>query len=134
MLAGFVAGVAMGLLALILFSAELVQHPTRIQELHLRFPKGTSLPLLMAGMALALQTTWGAIGIVVGAAYSGIESNAQDGLGSPAWGFTLFFLVLAVLGALTVIMINPALWRRSLLTASIFAATFGWMLPHLAEA
>ncbi|HJN93341.1 MAG TPA: hypothetical protein QGF05_11545 [Dehalococcoidia bacterium] len=134
LLAGFVAGLAMGILAVALLGAEIVRHPKAIQQFHGRFPKGTSLPQLMAGMALSLQAGWGAVGMVVGAAYSAIQSNAQNGLGSPAWGFTLFFLILALMGLASVLLINPSWWRRGLFSAVVFAGAFGWMLPNLAEA
>ena len=58
LLAGFVAGLAMGILAVALLGAEIVRHPKAIQQFHGRFPKGTSLPQLMAGMALSLRAGW----------------------------------------------------------------------------
>jgi len=134
MLAGFVAGLAMGILAMALMGAEIVRHPKAIEQFHGRFPKGTSLPQLMAGMAVSVQAGWGAVGMVVGAAYSAIQSNAQDGLGSPAWGFTLVFVIVAVMGLASVVLINPSWWRRGLFSAVLFALAFGWMLPHFAEA
>ncbi len=133
-MAGFVAGSAMGLLVNGLFSVSVVQHPGLLSNFRERFPEGTALPLLTAAMAMALQAAWGGLGLGVGGVYWGIQSNAQNGLGSPAWGFTLFFVVAALLVLTTAVMIQPSWWRKGLLFSASFAATFGWLLPNLAEA
>lgn len=133
-LAGFVAGAAMGLLSVALGAVALVQHPGRLEALHTRFPAGTSLAMLMTGLSLATQAGWGLVGLAVGGVYAGIEGNAQDGLASPAWGFSVFFLVLATLGAASATLVQPSWWLRAVVAGAIFAGLFGWMLPNLAEA
>ena len=134
LLAGFVTGTAVGMLAWGAIAVALVQDHNRLLVIHARFPEGTALPFLMVGISMAVQAGWGALGIGAGAAYWAIQGDAPNGLGSPAWGFTLFFLVVAGLGLATVVVIQPSWWRRGLLSAVILAGAFGWMLPHLAEA
>ena len=134
LLAGFVTGTAVGMLAWGAIAVALVQDPNRLFSIQERFPEGTALPLLMAGISLAVQAGWGGLGIGMGAIYWAIQGDALNGLGSPAWGFSLFFLVVAGLGLASVVIVQPSWWRRGLLGALVVAGAFGWMLPHLAEA
>ncbi len=134
LLAGFVTGTAVGMLAWGTIAVALVRDHTHLLAIHARFPSGTALPFLMVGISMAIQGGCGARGIGTGAIYWAIRDEAMNGLGSPAWGFTLFFLVVAGLGLATVVVIQPSWWRRAVLGATTLAGAFGWMLPHLAEA
>lgn len=134
LLAGFIAGYAMGLLSLAFIATHL---PTLLRlsgPLHARFPPRTSLPLLIVAVTLLSQVLWGLVGLGLGALYWALRADASGGLGSPSLGFTAAMLVagaifLALLWALT-----PTGWRRAAPAAAIFVGLFGWLLPHLAEA
>lgn len=134
LLAGYVAGVAMGLVALGLYAPQVVGQRELLRGLQGRFPSGTSLPLLTAAGALFVQSLWSLLGLALGGVYWAIQARAQDGLGSPAWGFSLTMLALALLAAAAAVTVQPAWWRRVGLNALLFAAAFGWLLPNLAEA
>ena len=69
LLAGFIAGYALGLLALVLLAASpqtLINWGRRMQA---QFPDNATLPAAFAGVALVAQTGWGIVGLVFGAIY-----------------------------------------------------------------
>ncbi len=133
LLSGFVAGYAFGLLALILLAMSprtLLGWSRRLQA---QFPDNASLPAAFAGVALVAQTSWGIVGLVFGAIYWALRDTG-GGLGSPSLAFTIAVLMLAAGGAVAAWVVQPAWTRRVLVSAIFFAAIFGWLLPHLAEA
>ena len=131
--AGFVAGAAFGLVALALLANTAVHSPTLAADLARLLPRGASLPLVTAGIAAAAQALWTLFGLIIGAIYWAIRADARDGLGSPAWGFTLSVLLLVLAALVLAVAIRPGSWRGALLLAAAAAACFGWLLPHLAE-
>ena len=133
LLAGFVAGYALGLLALVLLAASpqtLINWGRRMQA---QFPDNATLPAAFAGVALVAQTGWGIVGLVFGAIYWALRDTG-GGLGSPSLAFTIAVLVFAIGGAVAAWTVQPAWKRRVLVSAIFFAVVFGWFLPHLAEA
>ncbi|MCY3887571.1 MAG: hypothetical protein OXG19_07740 [Chloroflexi bacterium] len=133
LLAGFVAGYALGLLALVLLATSprtLIDWSRRLQA---QFPDNAALPAAFAGVALVAQTGWGVLGLVFGAVYWALRDTG-GGLGSPSLAFTIAVLVLAAGGAVAAWVVQPAWTRRALVSAISFAAIIGWFLPHLAEA
>ena len=133
LLAGFVAGYALGLLALVLLAASpqtLINWGWRVQA---QFPDKATLPAAFAGVALVAQTGWGIVGLVFGAIYWALRDTG-GGLGSPSLAFTIAVLVIAAGGAVAAWAVQPAWKRRILVSAIFFAVVFGWLLPHLAEA
>jgi len=134
LLAGFVAGHSMGFFALAVMAPSLLVVEGTVRDFHDRFPGGTPLTVITVGITLGLQMSWAVVGLAFAGVYWAIRSNAQDGLGSPAWGYTTVVVVLAALGVGVAATIQPNWWRRASVLALLFAGSFGWMLPHLAEA
>ncbi len=124
----------MGVIALLgVLSAGGVM-PTWPGRLEQWFPRGTRLPMVTVGLTLAFQAAWSVAGVVVGGIYWAIRDNAASGLGSPAWGFSVGMTVLAGSGLAIAWTWRRPPGRSALLGAITFAALFGWLLPHLAEA
>lgn len=126
--AGFVAGYLMaviftGLSVLALARARVVT--TRLS------PVALAVPISLFSFLL-----WTAAGMILGLVYRGAEANLPEaGLGSPNRVFTAVVLIFA----LTNLVAVSALGGRRLYWPLIafflaFAAVFGWMLPHLAQA
>ena len=133
LLAGGVAGQAMGVVLVALFADRALSLSAPIRRAQSRFPEGTSLPLLTAGLALLVQASWALLGVGLGAIYWGVRGDAADGLGSPAWGYTLAMIGAGALAAGAATMVQPSWWRRAALAALAFVALFGWLLPHLGQ-
>jgi hypothetical protein len=73
------------------------------------------------------------IGMILGLVLSGLEDRRpESGLGSPNLAYTLLVL------ALTAVLLIPTLvlrWRLAAIAlAIVFAVSFGWVMPWLAEA
>ena len=134
LLAGFVAGHAMGLFSLALLAWRVTALAGPLRGWQGRLPEGLALPALTMGLALAGQLLWGLLGLLFGGVYWAVRSEAANGLGSPAWGYTLAVLLLAGLSAAAAVTLQPQWWRRAALLALAFAGVFGWLIPHLAEA
>ena len=130
---GFVAGAAVGVLALGILGPMLVTVPTsnRLRE---QFPDPSNWVMVSLGVALVGQTGCAVLGIGLGAAFLSMADNASGGLGSPSWQFTFGVLVGAGLCLLAAIFWNPNRWRRFTLVALLSVGCYGWMLPHLATA
>lgn len=133
LLAGFVAGHSMGFFALAVMAPSLLMMEGTVRDFHDRFPAGTPLPVITVGLTLALQMSWAVAGMAFAGIYWAIRSDAQNGIGSPAWGYTAVIVAIGVLGVGVAATIQPSWWRRASVLALLFAGTFGWMLPHLAE-
>ncbi len=133
LLSGFVAGAAVGVLALGIFGPLLVTVPST-NWLRRRFPDPSNWVMVSLGAALVAQAGFALIGLVLGALLLSISSDSAWGLGSPSWQFTTGVIVsLALTGAAATVW-QPTLWRRFILTGLLAAGAYGWMLPHMANA
>jgi hypothetical protein len=133
LLAGLIAGAAMGMASTALVASILVESERLARRLHDRHPDAP-LPLLGVAATLGAHAAWGAIGLGLGAIYWAVRDGAQAGAGSPAWGFSLAVALLAGLALLFAIAARLPAARRLTLLALLFAGLFGWLLPNLAEA
>ena len=133
LLAGLIAGAAMGMVATAFVATIAVQSAALTANLRGRFPQ-QSLPLLAVAATLGLQAGWAAIGLVLGAIYWAIRDDAQSGAGSPAWGFTLTIALLAALIVTFALAARLPAGRRLAVLMLVFVGLFGWLLPNLAEA
>jgi hypothetical protein len=133
LLAGLIAGAAMGLIATAFIASILVESVSASGRLRNRFPE-QSLSLVAVAGTLGAQAIWAAIGLGMGAIYWAIRDNAQSGAGSPAWGFTLTIALLAGLVVMFAFAARLPAGRRVAVLAMVFVGVFGWLLPNLAEA
>ena len=133
-LAGFVVGYALSVLALGILALRLSAHPGLIRSLQRQTAAASPIPFLAVAASLGLQVLFGVVGVAFGAAYWAVRSDAVVGLGSPSWRYTLAVLVFAGLSGATAAAFQPAWWRGAALMTLFFAGLFGWLLPHLAEA
>ena len=133
LVAGFIAGHAMGIAVTAIYGPLALQLAPSLWLLRERFPAGTPLPMLSLGVALVVQAAWGAAGLLLGAVYWSVRGQALNGLGSPAWGFTLAMLLFAGGGVALLAMIQPGWARRAGLAALCYAGLFGWLLPYLGD-
>ena len=80
-------------------------------------------------VALALT----AIGMLLGLALIGLDDGATQALGTPNIAFTILVLALTPALFVPLALLRPV--RRYIVPAAVlFAATFGWIMPWLAEA
>ena len=133
LLAGLIAGAAMGLVATAFIASIVVQSTAAAARARDRFPQ-QPLPMIAVAGTLGAQAAWAAIGLGLGSIYWAIRDNAQSGAGSPAWGFTLTITLLAFFVVLLAIAARLPAPRRIALLAVVFVGAFGWLLPNLAEA
>ncbi len=133
LLAGLIAGAAMGMASTALVASIVAGSARFARSLHEQHPD-QPLPLLAIAVTLGTQAAWGAIGLGLGAIYWAIRDDAQAGAGSPAWGFSLTIALLAGLALLFALAARLPAARRLALLAILFAGLFGWLLPNLAEA
>lgn len=130
---GFVAGAAVGVFALGLLGAMLVNVPTS-NWLRQRFPDPSNWVMVSLGAALVGQAGCAVLGMLLGAALLSIKESSANGIGSPSWQYTLGVILCLVLLDLAAIYWQPARARRFSLVALLAAGCYGWMLPHLATA
>ena len=134
LMAGVVAGYAISLLFIALLVPRLLAWSDQVQAWYRRFPQGTPLPMLAVGVMLFVQSSWAVVGMLFGGFYWSVREDAANGLGSPAGGYSLAVTLLAALALAAWSLVLPAAWGRAAIFTLAFAATFGWFLPHLAEA
>ena len=134
LIAGFVAGNAVGIISLGLFASRALDLEAAVRRMHAHFPGGTPLPSLTVGFAMLYQSAWGLAGFVVGAVYWSIRADAADGLGSPAWVFSLVVVALTLAAGMAAAWRRVRWWPQLVLLALALAGSFGWLLPNLAEA
>ncbi len=134
LLAGLIAGAAMGLVATAFVASIAVESPRLAQSLRNRVSQRTPLPTLTVAAALAGQGAWALLGLLFGGVYWAIRDDAQSGAGSPAWGYTLAIVLLALLLLAMARLARARAPRRLTVLALLGVASFGWLLPHLAEA
>lgn len=132
--AGFVCGYALALVLAPVAAIALVRARVGSAWLGRVLPEGTSLVALSVVLHLFGLLTLTALGLVLGLALAGLEERSPEGgLGSPNAAFTALVLIIA---AIAVLPLTLAVRRaRGVLLAAglVFAATFGWIMPYLAE-
>ena len=131
-MAGFVCGFGLSLIATPVAAIAIVRARVTSPLAAQVAPEGTSLVAISVAIYMFAILTLTAIGLLLGLLLYGIESERPaGGLGSPNWLFTA--LILAITG----IGFGPPLallsrWRRPLLlSALLFLACFGWVMPYL---
>jgi hypothetical protein len=129
LLAGFIAGAAVAF-ATTAIALVTVSRNTALQA---RLGEARRLPLLGVVLANALFLGWTLLGLVLGAAFIGVEDRYPDG--GPATGNWLFSLL--VLGLTLVALLGTGFVLRRLTlplagTALVAALAFGVLLPSLA--
>lgn len=134
--AGFVAGYLMAIIFTGLGALTLARARVRFPSLARAVTTRLSPVALAVPISLFSFLLWTAAGMILGLVYRGAEANLPEaGLGSPNRVYTAVVLIFA----LTNLVAVSALGGRRLYWPLIafflaFAAVFGWMLPHLAEA
>lgn len=130
-LAGFIVGFALSILAAPAGALLLVSSNDRTGFAQRIAPPGTNLVALAMVVHFGAMLVFTAIGIVLGMALAGIEDRRPaGGFGSPTAAYTLLVV------ALTAVMVIPTLilpLRRYALAGGLaFAVLFGWAVPWLA--
>ncbi len=130
---GFVAGAAVGVLALGIFGPLLVNVPTT-NWLRRQFPDPSNWVMVSLGAALVVQAGCAVLGLLLGVLFLNLADGGTYGLGSPSWQFTAGIIACVALLTLGAVAWQRWLWRRFALNALLAAGCYGWMLPHLASA
>lgn len=132
--AGFIAGYLVAVVFTGLGAVMLVRARSRSPFLS-RAIAPTLTPIMLAvPISVFAFLIWTALGMILGLLYRGALTNLPGaGLGSPNQSFTLAILLftLASLG-MTGIVLRGLHWPL-ISVALLFAASFGWLLPYLAE-
>ena len=131
---GIICGYALALLATPL--AALAMLRMRVESEWLRRVVPEETPLL--AWSLILHSFWfmmfTGMGMLFGLLLYGLEDSRPDGgLGSPNAVFTIVVIATSAIGVLPLALVL-ARWRTPLLASGlVFALTFGWIMPYLAE-
>ena len=90
--------------------------------------------LLAIPISVGAMLAWTMIGMVIGSFYvvGGFETKA-DGLGSPSWQFALVMGAVALLPLPPLVLFVRRYWWLWCGLSVLFAGTFGWLMPLLAE-
>jgi hypothetical protein len=131
--AGIICGYALALIATPFAAMLLIRLRVNSEWLTRVVPPET--PLL--AWSFIMHTGWfmlfTGIGILFGLLLHGLEDDRPaGGLGSPNATFTVIVLAISVIAVVPIATV-VARWRiPMLLVGAVFAATFGWAMPHLA--
>ncbi len=131
-LAGFIAGYAFAVVFTAIAAVLLVRLRSQVSLLAVAISPALSPWAVAVPVSLFTFLVWTLIGMVWGLVFYGLEDIApRGGLGSPNLAFTLVLVgSAAALGAPWVRLLRPL--RRPLVSLLVvYAALFGWGLPHL---
>lgn len=131
--AGFVVGYALSL-AIGPIAAILIIRSNRHSGPAQRIaPPGTNVIALSVVLHFAGIMLLTAIGLLLGIVLNGIEQRRSDGgFGSPNITYTLLVLATTAVFVIPTFAI-PSIRRYALLGALVFAASFGWAMPWVAQ-
>ena len=131
--AGFVVGFAIALFIAPLGAILLVRSNDHTGFAQRVAPPGTNVVALSVVIHDAAVVVCTALGLVLGMALAGLnDRRPADGLGSPNLVYTVMVLALTVIIAAPAFMF-PGLRRAVLISAVVFAISFGWAVPWLAS-
>ena len=132
-LAGAMAGVVMSLYCLGLGALALPRLSRGVVYRRL-LPPGTQLTLLFLLIAVAVPPLWLLLGTMSGLGYKiAAASFVGSGLGSPNIVYTVGTVGVAAALCLLLSLLGRSAFRYWLALSLGIAATFGWLLPWLAQ-
>ncbi len=130
---GFVVGYAIALLVGPAAAIALVRSNERSGLAQRVAPPGTNLVALSMVLHFAAILMFTGIGLVLGMALAGIDGRRPDGgLGSPNLVYTLLVIALTAVIFIPTVAV-PSVRRYAIAAAAVFAASFGWAVPWLAQ-
>lgn len=131
-LAGFVVGYALALLAAPVGAIALIRSNERTSLAQRIAPEGTSVIALSVVLHFAAMIVLTALGLILGMALNGIDSRRPDGgIGSPNLVYTSLVLALTAVIVIPTVAV-PAVRGYALAGGIICAGAFGWAMPWLA--
>jgi hypothetical protein len=130
--AGFVAGYGLALITTPILAWMMFRVRASSELLMRMFPR--EAPLVAVAMLLHGMLTFALtlLGLILGLVLLAMK-DADGGLGSLNWPFTLFVAALTLAGVAPVFAI---FWPFRVAIAAytvLFVAVFGWLMPYLAE-
>jgi hypothetical protein len=130
--AGFVAGYGLALITTPILAWMMFRVRASSELLTRMFPR--EAPLVAVAMLLHGMLTFALtlLGLILGLVLLAMK-DADGGLGSLNWPFTLFVAALTLAGVAPVFAI---FWPFRVAIAAytvLFVAVFGWLMPYLAE-
>lgn len=132
-IAGFVCGYALALIATPLAAIALVRARATSEAVARTMPEGTSLAAVSIVLHMFAMLTLTALGILLGVLLGGIEgSSPAGGLGSPNRVFTVFILATTAIAVIPLAVASRRLRLPLLGGGLLFAGCFGWLMPYLA--
>ena len=133
-MAGFVCGFALSLVATPIAAIQVVRARVTSPLMQRIVPEGTSLIAVSILFHTFFMLTMTAVGILLGILLFGLQdSNAGSGLGSPNRAYTAFVLIATAIAILPLAVASAKLRVPLLIGGLIFAATFAWFMPYLAS-
>lgn len=131
--AGFVTGYALSLLAAPIGAIALIRSNDRSGFAQRFAPRGTNVVALSVVLHLVAILVLTAVGMVLGLSLHGLEQRRPaGGLGSPNAIYTIAVIALTAVIFLPSMAV-PMVRRVAVVSAMIFAASFGWATPWLAQ-
>jgi hypothetical protein len=133
--AGFTAGYLMAIVFTWLGAVMLTHARVHFAFLSQGLAGNLSWVALAVPISIFAFLAWTAVGMILGLLYQGAETEfPESGLGSPN---RLFTLVIVLFAAMNLVMVQIPLRRLYwpvIVFAFAFVVSFGWIMPHIAEA
>lgn len=131
-MAGFVCGYALALIATPVAAVALLRARTTSPTLSRVLPEGTSLIALSVILHTFAFLTLTALGILLGMLLAGLEeSSPAGGLGSPNRAFTGFMIIATAIAVAPLALVSPRLRLALLAGGAVVLGSFGWLMPYL---
>jgi len=131
--AGFVVGYALALVLGPAAAIAIVANNRRTGLAQRIAPPGTNVIALSVVLHVAAIIVLTMVGLVLGMVLAGLDDRRPEGgLASPNLAYTAIVLAMTAVGVIPTLAV-PAVRRWAILAAVLFALSFGWALPWLAE-
>ncbi len=133
--AGFTAGYLMAIVFTWLGAVMLTHARAHSTFLSQGVAGNLSWVALAVPISMLAFIVWTAVGMVLGLLYWGAETEFPDsGLGSPNRLFTLVIVLFSTMNLIMVQIPLRRLYWPIIVLAFAFLVSFGWVMPHIAEA
>jgi hypothetical protein len=129
---GFVAGYVVSIVSVVVFAMAFARARDAIGWVEHVISREVPMTLVTIPLFTGSVIVWTAIGLIAGLVFHLSTSEDPEWVfGSSNIAFTAVVALLAVAGAVALVVVQPAWWRGAAVHAVAVLAAFGWLLPAL---